>query len=128
VTARTGALSFAAGAFPSGGSPNAFGPLISFTIPYTYTGGDLLVTVRHTDPGASANVDAQRDVNVQNVFADGDTAATATGSGGFAPVVRLGFAPTAPAGAVPEPGTLALAGMGLLPLAGTILRRRRRRA
>ena len=32
--------------YPSGGSPNGFGPIIAFDTPFTYTGGDLVVDIQ----------------------------------------------------------------------------------
>ena len=51
VLVRSGALAFAAGAFPGGAvnpTTNPFGPVINFTTPYTYQGGDLVVLISHT--------------------------------------------------------------------------------
>src|SRR5262245_9843052 len=48
VQVRSGPFSFAAAAFPAGGIPNAFGPIIRFNTPFTYTGGPLLVTMSFT--------------------------------------------------------------------------------
>lgn len=41
---RRGPLTLDMSAFPQGGYPNGFGPVIPFSAPYTYTGGDLLLT------------------------------------------------------------------------------------
>lgn len=56
VVVREGPLSFDAGVFPGGAvSPmvNDFGMVIPFDTPYVYTGGDLLITIRHTGHGGS---------------------------------------------------------------------------
>jgi hypothetical protein len=59
VNVRSGALTLAPNSFPGGAAPNAFGPTIVFTSAYTYTGGDLLVTISHTGNGISPlSVDA----------------------------------------------------------------------
>lgn len=50
---RSGPLSIAAGEYPSGGSPNDFGTTIAFSN-YLYTGGNLLVELRHTGNGISS--------------------------------------------------------------------------
>jgi hypothetical protein len=53
---RSGALSFAAGAFQGGAvnpNTNPFGPVIAFSTPYTYRGGDLVVLISHT-PGTDS--------------------------------------------------------------------------
>ena len=46
VNVRSGPLTILAGSFPGGAvspTPNAFGSLITFNTPYTYTGGNLLI-------------------------------------------------------------------------------------
>src|SRR5262245_48565353 len=59
VIVRSGSLTLSAGSFSAGGTPNDFGPVISFTTSYLYTGGDLLITIRHTGNGVDAgSVDA----------------------------------------------------------------------
>jgi hypothetical protein len=56
---RTGGLTIPASAYPSGGSPNGFGPEITFNDPYLYTGGHLLIEIRHTGfTGTSRSIDA----------------------------------------------------------------------
>ncbi len=56
---RAGSLSIPAGSYASGGSPNAFGPSIDFGAGWLYTGGNLLVEIRHTgSDGLSRSVDA----------------------------------------------------------------------
>lgn len=48
---RSGALSFTAGEFQGGAvnpNTNPFGPVIAFSTPYTYQGGDLVVLISHT--------------------------------------------------------------------------------
>lgn len=56
---RSGTLVIPALSFPSGGSPNAFGPEIVFDSPWTYTGGNLLIEIRHTGfTGTSRSLDA----------------------------------------------------------------------
>jgi hypothetical protein len=54
VQVRNGSLSFSAGAFQGGAvnpTTNPFGPVITFSTPYTYQGGDLVVLISHT-PGS----------------------------------------------------------------------------
>jgi hypothetical protein len=56
VLARSGPITFGAGAFAGGAvSPsfNTWGPVIQFASPYLYTGGDLLITIRHTGSGST---------------------------------------------------------------------------
>lgn len=43
---RNGPLTFPAGSFTFGSSPNAFGPVLNFTTPYVYSGGDLAIEMR----------------------------------------------------------------------------------
>ncbi|MDP2302407.1 MAG: T9SS type A sorting domain-containing protein [Ignavibacteria bacterium] len=44
---RAGALEINAEAYPSGGSPNLWGPDIEFQTPYPYSGGHLLIEIQH---------------------------------------------------------------------------------
>ena len=56
---RSGALMLDAGSFSSGSSPNPFGVGINFDSGYQYTGGNLLIEIRHTGfTGTSRSVDA----------------------------------------------------------------------
>ncbi|HRE41800.1 MAG TPA: T9SS type A sorting domain-containing protein [Ignavibacteria bacterium] len=56
---RSGSLVIPAGSFRFGGSPTQFGYAITFNTPYLYTGGHLLVELRHTGfTGTSRNNDA----------------------------------------------------------------------
>lgn len=45
---RTGPLTIPAASFPFGATPNDWAPYIPFTTPYVYSGGNLVVEVRHT--------------------------------------------------------------------------------
>jgi hypothetical protein len=51
---RSGPLVIPANSYTVGSSPNAFGPAILFDQPYTYTGGNLLVELRHNGPGSTS--------------------------------------------------------------------------
>ncbi|MCA9672047.1 MAG: hypothetical protein KC503_40915 [Myxococcales bacterium] len=97
VTARSGALSIAAASMPGGAThptPNAFGADIAFSAPYTYNGGALLITIRHSgcsqqillDSGSPACSACQGQVG---------TSYTATTSSGNNPamITRLRYAP-----------------------------------
>jgi hypothetical protein len=56
---RSGPLTITAGSFPFGGNPTTFGTDIMFDSTYLYTGGHLLIELRHTGfTGTSASVDA----------------------------------------------------------------------
>lgn len=57
---RSGALTIPASAFPgTGASPNAFGFVINFNSPYTYSGGNLLLELRQSaHDGTDQSVDA----------------------------------------------------------------------
>lgn len=45
---RTGRYDIPTGSYPSGGSPNNFGTEITFDGAYVYTGGNLLIEIRHS--------------------------------------------------------------------------------
>ena len=45
---RTARYDIPQGSYSSGASPNGFGPELSFDSPYLYTGGNLLIEIRHT--------------------------------------------------------------------------------
>lgn len=56
---RSGNLLIPAGTYRFGDVPNNFGPAIEFTSPYNYTGGHLLIEIRHSGSTAtSRSVDA----------------------------------------------------------------------
>jgi hypothetical protein len=120
VTVRSGPLTLLADSMPGGATPNAFGALIAFTTPYTYTGGDLLLTLTHTNAssGPGATLDYQFLANAENQGAAGYQATTATLFQQMAmPVIQLTTVPEPPA--IVMAGTAAVAGVGLA------LRRRR---
>lgn len=59
VQVRSGSLFISAGSYTTGSTPNNFGPPITFTTPYLYTGGHLLVELRHsTSNGTNQSNDA----------------------------------------------------------------------
>ncbi len=97
---RSGPLTVTAGSYPSGGSPNSFGPEISFDIPYSYTGGNLLVEIRQTGfTGTSRSVDgiSTSTSGYGTLFSacwkSGDTATFSASQGNFS-VVQLITTPT----------------------------------
>lgn len=116
VTVRSGSLTLTANSFPSGATPNAFGSAINFTTPYTYTGGALLITLRHTgnSSGLSPIIDADGTFGGQSLNASGSFSAT-TGNPAFAtPIAQFTVQPV-PFAFSPLPGLL-LTGVGKLAL------------
>jgi hypothetical protein len=121
-TVRSGPLTINAGSFTSGGTPNAFGVNIMFNTPYTYTGGNLLIEVRHTGSNivntasdfleAALTTDPGYNTQFWSATATGNTATT--GALNNFTVARLVVVPTPAAASV-----LGLAGLAAL-------RRRRR--
>jgi hypothetical protein len=113
---RTGPLTIPANAFPgAGGPPRPFGPFIPFTTPYTYTGGNLLVEIRHTGSNITNNalsdflevaLTTDPGFNVQFWGATATGAAATTGALANFTVARLrtvSGAPTVNAGDVSVP-------------------------
>jgi hypothetical protein len=116
TTVFSGPLTIHAGDFPAGGSPNPFGVIISFSTPYTYEGGPLLVEIA-TDafPAGGRFIDAVFPAaNAEAVFGPGFSGTTANESFAEAFVIEFQIAP-AP---VPEPSTFALLALGGGALAG----------
>jgi hypothetical protein len=125
---RSGPLTINPGTFPGGAPggatstiPNAFGQVIMFTNPYIYTGGNLLVEIRHT----GSNI-----TNPLNSFLDA-IPTTAPGYGtAYWSATATTFAATTGAQAtftvtnlvtIPAPGAAAVLGLG-----GLLAARRRR--
>jgi len=90
VRVKDGAYSIAVGAFPGGGSPNAWGPAIFFDTPYVYQGGDLVFLISHpAGSGGTIVLDAMDpDTNARGRLADTFQAAVAT-NGGFPMAMQL---------------------------------------
>jgi hypothetical protein len=112
-------------AMTGGAGPNPFF-LITFTTPYTYTGGDLLMTLSVLAGGANNNVV----LDANTVDSHGDTAGGPVGTANQAqffnyPITEFQFNPTT---AVPEPGSLLLFLGGGLALAGAKRRKQSDRA
>ena len=111
---RSGGLEIAGGSYPSGISPNDFGTTIGFDSAWTYTGGNLLLEIRHTGfSGTSRSVDA--------------IAATGGGPQGYGTLFSAAWTGsyTGLSGsqgnfsiveftAIPAPGAAAVLGLGLL--------------
>ncbi len=117
---RSGSLTIGAGDYTSGGSPNAFGTSISFNSGWTYSGGNLLIEIRHTGSGITSRaVDAITSTNAAAGYGTLFSAAWASnyagteGLQGNFSIMRID--------AVPAPGGLAVLGLGMLGVA----RRRR---
>ena len=131
VLARSGPITFPANSFVGGANPNPFGPLISFTTPYTYTGGDLLLTFSDTAFSTALVFDAQSNLfstaqGAQNlgVF---NSSTVPQSVPGFALIVQFDY--TLASAAVPEPSSLTLSGLSVLAgLAHWCFGRRRTRA
>lgn len=117
---RSGPLTFAAGSFPGGSTPNAFGPAVTFNTPYLYTGGDLTIEMRfagQTGATTQANLDAVAATGGPGWGVDfaarwtGNAAGTSGSNGNFL-VTNL---------IIPAPSSLALLGLSM----GLVARRRR---
>ena len=131
VLVRSGPLTLSAGSLTGGAGPNPF-MTISFTVPYTYTAGDLLLTLRHSGwasvpgPLLLGNLDA---VDLPLAVTDSagannaDALATDAGSVHFFNVPVTQFVFESARAEAPVPGTLALFGLGLAVVAA-ILRKR----
>ncbi|MFU8828017.1 MAG: hypothetical protein ACNA8P_01125 [Phycisphaerales bacterium] len=118
---RSGPLTLDAGAFPSGGDPNDFGIVIDFSN-YQYSGGNLLVELRHTGNGVgSRSLEAVPASGVGPGLGYGTLFSAAwTGSYDGLSGNQGNFAVTQFT-AIPTPGAV-----GLLAMAGLAATRRRR--
>lgn len=117
---RSGPLTIAAGDYASGSSPNDFGSTISFSN-YLYTGGNLLVELRHTgNDFASRSVDAINATGGAGLGYGTLFSAAWTGNYNGTEGTQGNFAVTQ-FSAIPTPGAA-----GLLGLAGLAAIRRRR--
>ena len=119
---RGGSLDIPAGSFSFGSAPNAFGPTLTFTAPYLYTGGDLTVEMRFAQ-----QTGATTQSSLDGVLASGgpgngwgvDFAARWTGSATGTTGTNGNFVVTN--FIVPAPSSLALLGLSM----GIAMRRRR---
>ena len=124
VTVRSGALHLDAASLTGGAGPNPFF-FVPFSLPYAYSGGDLLVTLTHT--GSANGFSGNDAVQIATVPGIADTVLqnsynATTGTAHFYNVPITAFETGATV--VPEPSTLLLAAVGLC-LLGSIRRRPR---
>jgi hypothetical protein len=115
---RSGPLTIPAGSFPATTAPHPFGMVINFDTPYNYTGGNLLIELRHTGlVGGSSSVDA-----ISTSTAPYGTGVSAAWTSSYTGVTGAqGNAVITMISVVPEPGAVSLA------LGGALLALRRRR-
>ena len=113
LTVRSGPLTINAGDFPGGSSPNGFG-WISFSTPYQYQGGDLLIEVNYQGFSAGRDADCVYSYSAslaQTAFGNGYNSTTAD-AGIYAEALVMGFSiMTEP---VPEPSVSLMLGIGAL--------------
>jgi hypothetical protein len=120
---RSGALTFAAGSFTFGSTPNAFGPTIAFNTGYVYTGGNLTIEMRFSQQTGATTQSPLDAVTASGGPGNGwgvDFAARWTGNAQGTTGANGNFLVTK-LEVVPEPATLTALGIGLLAL----LKRRR---
>jgi hypothetical protein len=122
TTVRSGPLTINAGDFPGGNSPNDFG-WISFSTPYQYQGGDLLIEIAYQGFSLGRDTDAAYPYDsslAQTAFGSSYNSTTAD-EGLYNEALVTGFT-TTPA-PVPEPAAPVIFGAGALLV---VLRRARR--
>ena len=115
VVVRSGPLTYTGTEYPTGGSPNTFGPVIPFNTSFTYNGGDLLLEYTHSMiANGGSRADAATIDLAQSKFSEGfDTTTGAFGGccDSFAPIIQVETVKKAPATPVP---TLPLFGLAIL--------------
>lgn len=115
LTVRSGPLTVNAGDFPGGSSPNDFG-WISFSTPYQYQGGDLLIEVAYQGFSAGRDADAVYPFAAnlaQTEFGNGYNSTTAD-AGLYAEALVMGFSITSVLEPIPEPSAFFIIGVGFL--------------
>ncbi|MBL8822913.1 MAG: hypothetical protein JNJ77_10025 [Planctomycetia bacterium] len=125
VQVRNGPLSFGINSYPGGATPNAFGPVINFSTPYIYTGGDLLMTITWSHAQAFTFIRWDFDNAIvgaqyrENGFYNDPVVPNNVTNGAL--IVQFQYA------AVPEPTTLAFTGCAKLVAGAWYYRRRQNR-
>jgi hypothetical protein len=82
VLTRGGPLPIPVADYPTGQSPNAFGRPITFSTPFVYHGGDLLIEIATTAPASAFPVDNLYPTPINAESAYGSTFAATTADGG----------------------------------------------
>jgi hypothetical protein len=95
VKVRDGLFGPLAGVFTANAvapSAEAFGPAITFSTPFYYTGGGLVITIRHSGQagGVSGTIDGHTVSGIAHAFANGQGALAGLVTDA-APVIRIGF-------------------------------------
>jgi hypothetical protein len=125
TTVRSDPLTINAGDFPGGGSPNDFG-WITFSTPYEYLGGDLLVEVAYQGFSLGRDADAAYpyDSSLAQTAFGNDFNSTTADAGLYNEAIVMGFMTATNITPVPEPSAAVMFGIGSLLL---VFRARRRR-
>ncbi len=115
TTVRSGPLTINANDFPSGGSPNNFG-WISFSTPYQYEGGNLLVEISYEGFSFGRDADAAYpyDSSLAETSFGSDYDSTTADEGLYNEAIVTGFSTKSNLAPVPEPAASILFGAGAL--------------
>jgi len=125
LNVRSGPLTLNAGDFSGGTSPNTLG-WISFSSPYLYTGGDLLVEIAYQGFSIGRDADAAYPYNAslaQTAFGNGYSSTTAD-AGLYAEALVMGFS-VETFSIVPEPSASAMFVVGGLLICAHLCKRSR---